>query len=238
MNAPQYKRVVILANSVKHHHWCVAGREIFFSKGKWSPGLWIRPVDPAHEGAITSATMQLGPRRTPKIFDIVDIPILGWLKDQNHPEDWLVDTRHSWLHQGVFPLAQLEALVERPTHLWKGWTDTRKTRVGYVSKMLRPASLYFIKPEGEVKARIFWDEEKKRIKQRLHLRYAGQDNEFDITDPLFGSNYLGPRRPKGSDPIEITLPADGRLHLCLSLTPEFHGAHYKIAATIWEAPPP
>ncbi len=103
--------------------------------------------------------------------------------------------------------------------------------------MLRPASLYFIKPSGAIKAVLFWDEEKKRLKNRLHLRYNGVDHEFDITDPLFESHYVGHLRAKGREPVEISLAAGGRLHLCLSLTPEFHGAHYKIAATLWEAPP-
>jgi len=120
MQPPIYKRVVILAHSVKRHHWCVAGREIFFSKGTWSPGLWIRPVDPAHEGAITTGTIQLADGGTPQFLDIVDIPILEWAKDRNHPEDWVVDTAHRWQRHGVFPLAQLAALIDRPPNLWKG----------------------------------------------------------------------------------------------------------------------
>jgi hypothetical protein len=237
MGIASVKRMVVLANSVKRSHWCVAGKELFGGEGNWTPGLWVRPVDPAHEGAITAEAMRLEENRVPRFLDIVDVPILQHAQDANHPEDWIADTSRRWVRQGIFPLADLPRLLDRPAYLWKGFRDSRIVRGGYVSKMMRPASLYFIKPEGEAKAAVYWDEEKKRVRKRLHLSYNGQDHEFDITDPLFEGSYVGSRHIKTRELLDIPLAADGRLHLCLSLTPEFNGAHYKIAATIWEAPP-
>jgi hypothetical protein len=237
MGEPIVKRIVVLANSVKRNHRCVAGKELFGEDGNWTPGLWTRPVDPAHEGAITLETMRCADGQPIKFLDIVDVPILSWANDPNHPEDWVVDTSRQWVRQGTLPLTELSRLLDHPVHLWKGWMDDRIVRGGYVGKMMQPASLYFIKPEGEVKVCVYWDEEKMRVRKRLRLRHGGQDHEFDITDPQFESHYPGLTHSKDGPPTEIPLEADGRLHLCLSLTPEFHGAHYKIAATIWEAPP-
>ncbi len=237
MNEPKTKRLVILANSIKRNHYCVAGREILSAKGKWSPGLWTRPVDPTNEGAIALATMRFADGGLPRFLDIVEIPILKWANDPSHPEDWVVDASRPWRREGVFPLAQLPMLVERPPMLWTSWTDPRKVRAGYVVKMPGPATLYLIKPEGKVTAVVFREKDTKKFRQRLHLKYNGVEHEFDITDPNFESCYLAAARKIGEEPVEIPLPNDGSLHVCLSLTPEFHGAHYKIAATIWEAPP-
>jgi hypothetical protein len=236
MSESKIKRIVVLANSVKRNHWCLAGKELFGEEGNWTPGLWVRPVDPAHEGAVTAETMRLGENRLPRFLDIVDVPILKHAQDANHPEDWAVDASRRWEHRGMATPADLPKLVDHPPHLWKGWMDARKVRGGYVSKMMQPASLYLINPKQGARVVVFWDEATKRVKKRLHLRHQGQDHEFDVTDPTFEGRYLGSRRPQ-AETCEVALPADGRLYLCLSLTPEFHEAHYKIAATIWEAPP-
>jgi len=234
MGTANVKRMVVLANSVKRSHWCVAGKELFGAEGHWTPGLWVRPVDPAHEGAITAETMRLEENRMPRFLDIVDVPILSHAQDANHPEDWAVDPARRWVRQGKFPHGQLEKLLDRPVDLWSSRTDAAKVAAGYVSRMFRPATLYLIKPEGAVCAKVF--KEGPKLRRRLHLRHHDVEHEFAITDPLFESHY--PVRGRiGETPVEIPLAADGRLHLCLSLTPEFNGAHYKIAATIWEAPP-
>jgi len=235
MSGAKVKRMVVLANSVKRSHWCVAGKELFGGEGNWMPGLWVRPVDPAHEGAITAETMRLEENRMPRFLDIVEVPILNHFQDANHPEDWIIDPARRWERRGTFPHGELDKLLDRPVDLWSSRTDAAKVPAGYVGKMFRPATLYFLKPEGAVRARVF--KEGPKLRRRLHLRYHDVEHEFAITDPLFESHYPVMGRRLDAGPVEIPLEADGRLHLCLSLTPEFNGAHYKIAATIWEAPP-
>ena len=236
MEAPATKRIVILANSVKRSHWCVAGKQVFESNGRFTPGLWVRPVDPATEGAaITRETMRCDNGRIPQPFDIVDVPMLKCVTDPHHPEDWIVDPSRKWKYHGTFPAWDAEALTDTPPQLWGSRTDPRKLPEGYVAKMLRPASLYFIKPAGDFRIALFKEDDRPR--KRLCLRYKDVEHEFDITDPKFEDNYLHGHRYTPGQKFELTLKQDGRLYLCLSLTPPFHGAHYKIAATIWERPP-
>jgi len=240
MEAAGYKRIVVLANSVKRSHWCVAGKEIFASQGGWTPGLWVRPTDPANEGAITLQTMRGEDGRVPAVLDIVDVPILKYMGDNHHPEDWIVDTARRWRRQGTFPFAKVENLCDAPPHLWAMRTDAHKVREGFVAKMLRPATLYFIKPEESIQVSIFKEtssDHQAKLRRVLRLRHRGTDHEFAITDPRFEDCYLGGQRVFSERPLELTLPQTGRLYLCLSLTPPFHGAHYKIAATVWENPP-
>jgi hypothetical protein len=235
MNAPVTKRIVVLANSLKRNHWCLAGKEIFERKGRWSSGLWVRPTDPAFEGAITREVMLCNNGHVPQPFDIIDIPLVQSAKDPHHPEDWIVDTKRKWKYIGTFPPGDADALIDTPPQLWCSRTDPRVLDEGYVAKMLRPASLYFIKPANNLRIALF--KEDNRPRKRLLLRYADIEHEFDITDPRFEDNYLDGQRLNLSERNELTLQQDGRLYLCLSLTPPFHGAHYKIVATIWEKPP-
>jgi hypothetical protein len=235
MGTPLYKRIVVLAKSVKHKHWCVAGKEVFESHGRWMAGLWVRPTDPANEGAITREMMRCDNGHIPQPFDIVDVPVAKCATDPHHPEDWIVDASRPWKHCGIFPASEADALVDTPPQLWGSRTDPRKLAEGYVAKMLRPASLYFIKPAGDFRIALF--KEEARPRKRVALRYHDIEHEFDITDPSFEDHYLHGLRLGPEQRFEFTLKQDGRLYLCLSLTPPFHGAHYKIAATIWEKPP-
>jgi len=113
-----------------------------------------------------------------------------------------------------------------------------KVRTGFVAKMLRPASLYLIRPILPVTAVIYWTRKKSASRKNSTCAHDGQDHEFAITDPHFESRYGGLRRLKGMPPADIQLPCDQSLHLCLSLTPDFHGAHYKNCGDHLEAPPP
>lgn len=240
MDTFSYKRLVILANSVKRNHWCVAGKELFPQAQGWTPGLWVRPTDPTYEGAISEVTMRCQNGRMPAVLDIVDVPCLKHLGDANHPEDWLVDATRPWRHHGIFPCAQVDTLCDQPSHLWSARLNPHKVREGYVSKMLRPATLYWIKPEGSMQISLFKEASRAgpaKLRRVLRLRYRDTEHEFAITDPRLEDNYLGSRRVYSEKPVELELTQNGDLFLCLSLTPSFHGAHYKIAATIWERPP-
>ncbi len=232
--------MVVLANSVKRSHRCVAGKEIFASQGGWTPGLWVRPIDPAYEGAITLESIRCEDGRSPAMLDIVDVPILKYAGDSHHPEDWIADTSRPWRRHGVFPFSKLDMLLDSPPHLWSMRTDPHKVIEGHVARMLRPASLYFIKPDQDVHVTISKEtgrDQQAKLRRVLRLRHQGTDHEFAITDPLFEDHYFGGRRVFSERPLELDLPQTGRLFLCLSLTPPFHGAHYKIAATVWENPP-
>ena len=46
-------------------------------------------------------TMRCADGQPIKFLDIIDVPILQWANDPNHPEDWVVDTSRSWVRQGT-----------------------------------------------------------------------------------------------------------------------------------------
>lgn len=60
-------RVVILANSSKLNHRCLAGIEL-------DTGSWVRPVSNLEGGAVPKTMMRIN-NRFPELLDIIDIPL-------------------------------------------------------------------------------------------------------------------------------------------------------------------
>jgi hypothetical protein len=59
--------IVVLANSWKHHDWCLAGIDL-------DTGKWIRPVTDLDDGRIPQTVMKLG-GYFPKLLDVLEIPL-------------------------------------------------------------------------------------------------------------------------------------------------------------------
>jgi len=60
-------RIVILANSWKNQHWCLAGIDL-------DTGKWVRPVTGLDDGRIRKADMKLG-GYFPVLLDVLEIPL-------------------------------------------------------------------------------------------------------------------------------------------------------------------
>ena len=60
-------RIVVLANSWKHHDWCLAGIDL-------ETGKWIRPVTDLDDGRVPEKSMRLG-GHFPELLDVLEIPL-------------------------------------------------------------------------------------------------------------------------------------------------------------------
>ena len=60
-------RIVVLANSWKHHDWCLAGIDL-------DTGKWVRPVTGLDDGRIPQTAMKLG-GYFPELLDVLEIPL-------------------------------------------------------------------------------------------------------------------------------------------------------------------
>src|SRR5882672_7368633 len=101
------KRIVILANSVKHDPGrCIAGREIIeLEGGGLRPARWVRPVSTVGEGELRPAHTRVSDGRPIQVLDIVDVPLLDPAQDPSQPENWIVDPARLWTRIGQWPQA-------------------------------------------------------------------------------------------------------------------------------------
>jgi hypothetical protein len=70
--------------------------------------------------------------------------------------------------------------------------------------------------------------------RRAVFRYHGVEYNLPLTDPLVMDRYEREMPQVGEPAREIALPSGGECLLCVSLTREYKGFHYKVAATVVE----
>lgn len=231
------KRILVLANSTKHYpKSCVAGRELIDEGGKTGWGGWVRPVSNHDEGALDFAERRLCGTVDPKPLDVIQIPLSALENTLLQPENWSIEPGHVWVKESAMEAAVLPNLVEQPENLW--FDPAQKSDRASASVLQQLASfqsLYLIRPDRfhfQVRSRV-WDGYAKK-QQRGVFSYRGKHYDFALTDPLICRKYFPdyPRTPDGD-----IQPADAsRILLCVSLTPPFHGLHYKVIATVFELP--
>lgn len=238
---PIIKCIVILANSIKKGHRCVAGKEISWDEKGWHVGDWIRPIGkPEDEGAVPMQEMRFKDGKYPEVLDIVEVPLIGPANDPNHPEDWVIDLDYYWKRVRGFPSAELSILEDEDPQIWREARQLRKVSGGFVSAMNKPASLYFISPPKGWQAIVFrktiWSQgvptERTKVHYLLRFSFDGKTHEFDITDPSFVSNFGHLAKAPEHGELVIPIPHSEEYFCCLSLTPAYMGYHYKILAAL------
>ena len=114
------KRILVLANSAKHHpRSCVAGRELIDEGGgktRW--GGWIRPVSNHDEGALDFVERRLADAKDPKPLDIIRLSLFAPENNSLQPENWLIQPGQVWLKDSSCDTQALLPMVEDPESLW------------------------------------------------------------------------------------------------------------------------
>jgi hypothetical protein len=217
---PTIKRIVVLANSVKHDPGrCVAGREIIGSK-KPQVGGWVRPVSTVGEGELLNRHMQVAGGGLISVLDVVDVQLVSLGADRSQPENWIIDESVPWKRAGLWPKNRLAELTESPSEIWcQPGTKRDRASAAYIGVNPPTQSLYFL---GLPKAYVYRN---RWSKIRLSFSYMDIPYDFAVTDPFI----RGRLERQGTDSFELELP-----WVCVSLAPAFRGDHYKVVATVIE----
>jgi hypothetical protein len=228
------KRLLVLANSTKYRGRCVAGREITDQGGSYRIGGWVRPVSSHGGGELSDVDRRLMNRGSDvRVLDFVDMPLLGPANDGCQPENWQICGPRTWTDVGPeYSRPPLEWLKQSPPDLWLE-SGGRTDRISHAQLTAKPppASLYIIRPEG-LRIRLYTQAYKPR-RQAL-FRYRGVTYDLPITDPVIDEKCFGRIPKQGSPPLDFPLPCGDDCLICVSLTGDFQGHHYKIVATILE----
>jgi len=233
------KRVFILANSYKHHPMrCVAGREVLQDeKGQAHCGGWIRPVTDHDEGALRLDECCYTDGSNAQPLDVADMPLSQPENDPIQPENWFIQSGLHWQKVGNWNVALAAQLVEQPPNLWlEPGQKTDRVSPAFLGRMAQRQSLHLIQPDSfhlKIETKTWEGQRKKRM--RGIIRYRGQTYDFGLTDPLIDKKYC-PDFHNAPDGV-VRLKHDDQNVLCVSLTPEFQGLHYKVVAAVLELMP-
>ena len=233
------KRIIVLANSIKKSARCVAGIDVGTGKAL-VPAGWIRPVSGESEGELEPRHMQMNDGAPLTPFDIVDVPLTQYAKDTIHPEDWIVDAGTKWTRVGHMDAKTLGLLEEQPKDLWLEPTSHRVGVTGsFLSSRPKHQSLYLIRPT-DLRIELSYEHNpfKNYNQRKTRTRFVYREHEYlmSLTDPAFTAKHCTKYPALGEAPAIIRPPYGDKCLLCVSLTPEFNGYHYKIVATVLELP--
>jgi hypothetical protein len=232
------KDIVILAKSVKRGQYCIAGREIIRRNSELHIGDWVRPISNHDEGAVSSSEARLLDGNLPEYLDIVEIDVVENVKDPTQPENWMISTE-TWKKKGAVTKKNqfYNVFTEEPAVLWES-SFGKNDRITTDDFLLynHDFSICMIKPEKFV-MRIYTEYNQyqgyNQKKRRGKIWYNGIEYDLAITDPEIDEKYFHPFPDINDGVIEFELAPETCV-LCVSLTPEFNGSHYKVITTVIE----
>ena len=102
-------RIVVLANSWKHHDWCIAGIDL-------DTGKWVRPVTRLDDGRIPKRAMKLD-GYFPKLLDVLEIPLDSTGPDFGFESENRTIMSGRWRHRGTLSYEDLRRFYKRREHV-------------------------------------------------------------------------------------------------------------------------
>ncbi len=236
------KEIVVLANSIRGGDRCIAGKELIQKEDQtYEIGRWIRLADHStKEGAVPNQIAYCPDHGWVKTLNVVRVVLESNCNNQDHPEDWWLEPNQPWEYVNTLTVADLPRLTDQPPALWHSECDA--VPAGYIQKMGQAAaSLYLVKaPE---KFNLTYHKEYNSFKRydkkvrKLEFKLDGKFHEYSVTDPEFDRRFKLPVAVSNwpDAPQAVVVPNPGGCYVCLSLTPELNGRHYKICATLFES---
>ena len=180
------KRIVCLANSRKLSGRCVAGRELI--RGR--PRAWIRPVSDRPNEAVSMCERQYADSGDPRVLDIIDISLHEPRPKGHQQENWLLDSDLYWAKVAQYPWSSMDQLVDKSDTLWCNGYSTRNGKNDRIPINLvatETGSLKLIYANS-LQIKVFCYYNKRRV--QAQFRYADEDYEIWVTDPIIEQEYL------------------------------------------------
>lgn len=181
------KKMVLLANSVKHGERCLAGRELC-ADGTW--GNWIRPVSARLGEGLNELERFYNGYFEPEVLDVIDIRLIRANPHSCQSENWLVSPNGGWKFLNSLKWAQALVLKEVPSQLWRNGLSTAN---GQHDEMLELHARTFTTSIAIIHIKNGWVQvflgygDKKKVFINFH--YNGVEYKFSLTDSVLEKKY-------------------------------------------------
>ena len=222
------KRIVCLAASLKNGGLCVAGREVAADRF----GGWVRPISASDASELSYGQYRYEDYSTPKLLDVIDVPLLGPSPHGHQRENALVDTNRRWVRRGKAAFRRLKDLREEPESLWVNSGSTGYGRWNSIAGdearefqwslcLIEVASLEIGVVRGV----------RGEMACKAGFEYKGIEYKLSVTDPGIREDFEP--RGYGCYPLEVA----GEIFLCVSLSEPFglDGRCHKLVAAVMTA---
>lgn len=199
--------VLVLAKSIKHRNFCVAGKNIV-------TGAWVRPVGGGEGTELTPEQVEYRNyygQYSIKPLQVVQMSFSAGAPLINQPENKIV-SGVIWQQCPPFNVTELAPYLDSPNDLWgAGYRVLYSSIEGGDTSI--DQSLYLISVDN---LNLFLNDNGKR---KASFSYSGVTYQLSVTDPNF-DNMLEEGK-------------EGAAILCISLGENFEGYCYKLVAGIF-----
>ena len=231
---------VVLANSIRHTHRCIAGRVWAVRGRQLQLGPWVRPVSRRGRGEIRQSDCAFPNGRAPAVLDLVRVAFDGVQRSACQPENRFVQAGCRWQREGIVDPSRAASFEETPASLWlhpKSPPD--RVPAAQAPASVQPfQSLFLIRPH-RLRLRA-WSEKAPyragpRKQRRALFAYNGHKYNLPITDPTMDARYFAPFPALGAPPFEAPPRDPERCLLTVSLAAPFEDGYcYKVVAAVLE----
>ena len=219
------KTILCLANSRRPGGTCFAGKELIGSK----LAGWIRPVNSAHQGAISAQDRLYNGGSHAELLDKVTVTLQKPAPHLHHQEDHQIDASKYWVKisratwnevVNATDIVKGELWVNDDSS-WHGQND----KVSEASASKLKGSLYLIEPTN-LKLVVGWESvyqgpDIRRV--RAEFEYNNISYNFVVTDEPVEKTYFA--KDDGTYPAK-------NVRLCISLAEIKHGNAIKLVAAV------
>jgi len=213
--------MVCLASSFKKGGMCVAGKEVRES----GYGGWIRPVSMRATAELWPSEAQYANGRSPRVLDIIDVPVIGATPLRHQSENYLIDDRGRWSKAGEIGGVELAEMFDEPASLWMNGEHSAAgcDRLNAREAARVRESLFLIRPEQFV-IEVRRDARTKRKGYRGKFKYKGTQYNLSMTDPVVRGVFVA--KAEGEYAVDAA-------YVCVSLTEPFRDRRcYKLVASV------
>ena len=233
--------LLVLACSYKQGGYCAAGLVVEpDAAGNWCASAeWLRPVarDGSGCGALLMTDITCSNGRKVCTGDVVRCQVFAGKGIAGQPENRVV-TGVAWEFLETVDASQIPSLVEQPAHVWlDSCAPSNRVQGCIVQSGQVQESLMLVQPHNLQLLLSHRTDFNGKARKRIQASfdYAGQHYEgLSVTCPAV-SRMLKNRFPVlGGAEVCMTLNKGDQYVLCLSLSPDFNGFHYKLVAAVYD----
>jgi hypothetical protein len=218
------RRILCLANSIKHGGCCVAGRSI----DNGVIGEWLRPVSARESHELSPRECRYGFRLGDvSVGDIADVRLCKACALSHQPENHAIDGARAWEKVGRATwTTAFAAQDDIDTEFWRDYGSSGRgcsdsIPKESVTRLVRSLQLiYLSRLELLVQKRYTYND---KVAIRARFRIANREYVLKVTDPVVVAAYQN--QPLGTYPIGMAL-------LCVSVSELFKGFAYRLVASI------
>ncbi|WP_417533698.1 dual OB domain-containing protein [Marinobacterium stanieri] len=231
------KEILVLAKSNKNGGYCVGGIELVCGDHgqKHLSNNWVRPVmvadDGAHQGCLPKQLCSGF-----KVFDIIKIDVVPAASILGQPENWLLQNQKI---RKVATLSQTDVvrgLARKADSIWSDSSTWRDDQVSHAAVVAAEPqqSLTVIQPQDLILT-LEVEQESYGLRQRVFASFTHAGKSYQritVTDPAIKRVFRNQFPTVPGVQYQKTLHNRDRYWLTLSLSPEWMGNHYVLAAAV------